>query len=98
MEADYLRHRATKTARKVSAVNLMTGEEGQSGSPFLASFVRGSVVFDSLFEAHILEFAGFEDFAAFLALDEFRLFVAAYDLHAGMLAGLALHYVLRRSG
>ena len=98
MEADYLRHRATKTARKSRQFNLTTGEEGQSDSPFLTSFVRGSVVLGPLFEVHILEFAGFEDFAAFLALDEFRLFVAAYDLHAGMLAGLALHYVLRRSG
>ena len=43
---------------------------------------------DPLFGVHILEFAGFEDFPAVLALDKFGIFVAAHDLNAKMLAWL----------
>ena len=39
----------------------------------------------SIFDRHIFEFAGFEDFAALEALDVFRVFFAADDLHARML-------------
>jgi hypothetical protein len=39
-----------------------------------------------IFHSHIVEFAGFKDFAAFQALDELGLFVAAHQLHARMLA------------
>jgi hypothetical protein len=38
-------------------------------------------------DVHVLEFAGFEDLAALLALDELRIFIAAHDLHAEVLAG-----------
>jgi hypothetical protein len=52
----------------------------------------------SLFDIHILEFAGLEDFAAFLALDELRILVPANDLHARMLARLLGFRGWRRSG
>ena len=55
-------------------------------------------LFNPLFDIHVLEFAGFEDFAAFLALDELRIFIAADDLHARMLAGLVHICALRRGG
>ncbi|SPF40594.1 hypothetical protein SBA1_310004 [Candidatus Sulfotelmatobacter kueseliae] len=38
-------------------------------------------------DVHVLEFAGLEDLAALLALDEFSVLIAAYDLHAEVLAG-----------
>ena len=39
-----------------------------------------------LFDGHIFEFAGFEYFSAFEALNEFGVFFAGHDLHAWMLA------------
>jgi hypothetical protein len=48
----------------------------------------------AFFDAHVLEFAGLEDFATFEALQEFRIFFAAHDLHARVLARL-LACVLR---
>ena len=50
-----------------------------------------------LFDVHVLELAGVEDFAALLALDELRFFIAAHDLHTRVLTGL-LHVfcVLKR--
>jgi hypothetical protein len=39
-------------------------------------------------DAHVLEFAGFENFTALETLHEFSVFVAAHDLHARMFAGL----------
>ena len=44
---------------------------------------------DAFFDAHVFEFAGFEDLAAFEALDEFGIFVTADDLNARMLTRLA---------
>src|SRR6266478_4243830 len=38
-----------------------------------------------LFDGHIFEFARFEDFSAFEALNEFGVFFAGHDLHARML-------------
>jgi hypothetical protein len=52
----------------------------------------------SFFAAHILEFAGLEDLAAFFALDEFTVFVSADDLHTRVLAGLPGNYALRGRG
>jgi hypothetical protein len=49
------------------------------------------------FDVHILEFAGFEDFAAVLAFNEFGVLIAADNLHAKVLAGL-LGDVLSRRG
>jgi hypothetical protein len=34
------------------------------------------------FDGHVFEFTGFEDFAAFEALDEFGVFLTGNDLHA----------------
>jgi hypothetical protein len=53
--------------------------------------------FDALFNAHVFEFAGLEDFAALQALQEFGIFFTAYDLHARMFAG-ALAGVWRLRG
>lgn len=39
-----------------------------------------------LLDVHVLEFAGFENLAAFHALDEFRILFAGDDLHTRMLA------------
>jgi len=41
----------------------------------------------TLFDAHVLEFAGLEDFAALHAFDEFSLLVAAHDLNTRVFAG-----------
>ena len=41
-----------------------------------------------LFDGHILEFAGFEDFRAVETFDEFTIFVAGHDADARMLASL----------
>jgi len=38
------------------------------------------------FDIHVLEFAGFEDFATFFTFDEFGIFLARYDLYARVLA------------
>src|ERR1700704_2733923 len=40
----------------------------------------------AFFQRHILELAGLEDIATFLAFHIFRVFVARDDLHPGMLA------------
>ena len=45
--------------------------------------------FDAFLNAHVLEFAGLENFAALQALHEFGVLIAAYDLHTGVLAGQA---------
>ena len=50
--------------------------------------------FHAFLDAHIPEFAGFEDFAAFQALEELRIFFPAYYLYARVFAG-ALAGVLR---
>jgi hypothetical protein len=42
----------------------------------------------TFFDAHVLEFAGFEDFAALKAFHELGVFLAAHDLHARVLARL----------
>jgi hypothetical protein len=47
-----------------------------------SGFVRQFRVFD----VHVLEFAGFEDLAAFLAFDEFGVFFTRHDLNARVLA------------
>ena len=46
------------------------------------------LAFGSFLDAHILELAGFEDFATLEAFHKLRVFFAAHDLHARMLAGL----------
>jgi hypothetical protein len=51
----------------------------------------------SFLDAHVLELAVVEDFAAFQAFHEFSVFVAAHNLHAWMLARWFLVYALRRS-
>src|SRR5262249_28847461 len=52
----------------------------------------------ALFDVHVFELTGLEDFAALFALDEFGILVAAYDLHARMLTRLFRTDVLRRGG
>jgi hypothetical protein len=44
--------------------------------------------FSAFFDAHVLEFAGLEDFAAFETFHELGVFIAAHDLHPRMLARL----------
>lgn len=39
------------------------------------------------FDIHVSELAGFEDLATLKALDEFRLFFAGHNFHAGVLTG-----------
>jgi hypothetical protein len=51
-------------------------------------FVRGAFL-----DAHISEFAGFEDFAAFEAFHELGVLVTAYNLHAWMFARLFVRVV-----
>ncbi|MFZ0417876.1 MAG: hypothetical protein WAM04_07210 [Candidatus Sulfotelmatobacter sp.] len=46
--------------------------------------------FDALFDTHIPQFAGFEDFAALKAFHELGIFVAADDLHTWVLARLLI--------
>ena len=50
-----------------------------------------------LFDRHIFEFAGFEDFAALLAFDIFGVFVARYNLHPGVLALVGADFLRRSS-
>jgi hypothetical protein len=60
---------------------------------------RNSELFaGTLFDAHVFEFAGLEDFAAILAFDKFGVLVATDNLHTKVLAGLLLAGVLRRRG
>ena len=47
-----------------------------------SEFVRDRCIFDG----HVLELAGLEDFAAFEAFDEFGVFFPGHDLHARVLA------------
>jgi hypothetical protein len=41
-----------------------------------------------LFNAHVFQFAGLEDLAALQAFHKLGVFIAAYDLHTRVLAGL----------
>jgi len=50
----------------------------------------GFAALRAVFNAHVLEFAGLEDLAAFHALNEFSFLVAAHDLHTRVFAGLAV--------
>ena len=50
----------------------------------------GFAALRAVFNAHVFEFAGLEDLAAFHALDEFSFLVAAHDLHTRVFAGLAV--------
>jgi hypothetical protein len=63
----------------------------RGGFPFLRFL---GFAFGAFFDAHVLEFARLEDFAALEALDELGVFIAAHDLHARVLARL-LSCVLR---
>jgi hypothetical protein len=49
---------------------------------------RSEVFLRTLFDVHVFEFAGFEDLAAILALDELGIFIAAHNLNAKMFARL----------
>jgi hypothetical protein len=62
--------------------------------------LRRSQVFraSALFDVHVFEFTRLEDLAAFLAFNKFSVFIAAYDLHARMLAGLLTGCVGGRYG
>jgi len=51
-----------------------------------AASLRFLIFVEVFFDAHVLEFACFENFAALKAFDELGIFVAADDLHARMLA------------
>jgi hypothetical protein len=42
----------------------------------------------AFFDVHVFEFAGLEDLAALLALDELRIFIATDDLHTRVLTRL----------
>lgn len=55
----------------------------QIGSGFLSFFV------DAFLNAHVFELAGFENFTALEALDEFGVLIAADNLNARMLARLS---------
>jgi hypothetical protein len=48
-----------------------------------------SFLLHAFLNAHVFELAGFENLAAFEALDKFGVFVAADNLHARMLARLS---------
>jgi len=54
------------------------------------SFFFGFFLF---FDRHILQFAGLEDVATFLAFDIFRVFVARDDLHSWVLALLGADFI-----
>ncbi len=47
-----------------------------------------SFAFGAFLDAHILEFAGLENLTALKTFDELRVFIAAHDLHARVLARL----------
>jgi hypothetical protein len=49
-----------------------------------------------LFDAHVPELTGLKDCAAFFALDELFVIVAAYDLHTWMFARLLIRWGLRK--
>ncbi|HKD91219.1 MAG TPA: hypothetical protein VKB56_04925, partial [Terriglobales bacterium] len=57
-----------------------------------------------VFNCHVFEFAGLEDFATLLAFHEFGVFVARHNLHTRMFAGYwclargLLHWGLLRLG
>jgi hypothetical protein len=61
----------------------------------LASRLLG-FAFGVFFDAHVLEFAGLEDFAALEALHELGVFFAAHDLHARVLARLLVSVLRMR--
>ena len=49
-----------------------------------------SFAFGALFDAHIPEFAGFEDLAALEAFHKLSVLIAAHNLHARVFAGPVL--------
>ena len=70
-------------------VTNVTGKS-RSGRNQLDGFVESSGLLFFLqlgfFDAHVLEFAGFENLTALEAFDIFGVFVAGHDLYARMLA------------
>jgi hypothetical protein len=56
-------------------VDNTSSENGRSG--FVAEF--------GVFDDHVFKLAGFEDLAAFEALDEFGVLLTGYDLHTRVL-------------
>jgi len=46
--------------------------------------------FGALFDAHVPQFAGFEDLTALKAFHKFSVLIAAHDLDARVFAGLIL--------
>ena len=70
----------------LSATSRKRREVASPSSPRVA--IRSRFRGVRLFDVHVFEFAGLEDLAALLALDELGIFVAADDLHARMFARL----------
>jgi hypothetical protein len=73
------------------------GDNRQEEIATNSKFLRQLLVFDD----HVLEFAGFEDFTAFLAFNEFGVFFASHNLDTRMLAWCLVGFLLgewRRRG
>jgi hypothetical protein len=79
---------AVNKLKASAAITFVTGKASRRG--------LGFGIPSALFDAHVLELAGLEDLAAFLTFDELGVFIAADDLHTGMLAGLLLLCAGRR--
>jgi len=70
------------------------GDNRQEEIATNSKFLRQLLVFDD----HVLEFAGFEDFATFFAFDEFRIFLAGHDLDTRVLAWCLVSFLLGEWG
>ena len=67
----------------------------RSGLAFIEKATSDFAFLGALFDVHVFEFAGLEDFPAFLALDKFAIFLAAHYLHARVFARLLGSSALR---
>src|ERR1035437_7732659 len=76
------------------------GSHTRAASEAVRSVREGELHFRwvALFDVHVLEFAGLENFATLEALDELGVLIARHDLDARVAARLFHRFVGRRSG
>jgi hypothetical protein len=85
--------------QKIAVIFSQQQKESSSKVTLVTPTGRSKVAaLGAILDAHVLEFAVFEDFAAFQAFDKFSVFVPAHDLHARVLARLLLIGALWRRG
>src|SRR5579859_4913015 len=87
---------ASETSRESWTEQAGRGAQGLPPSRRRPEWGLDFAFLGALFDIHVFEFAGLEDLAALLALDELGILVSADNLHAGVLTRLFHIPYLRR--